>query len=372
MNYASKLWHQIEMDPPSYEWAAKISIFIQNQLVNPLSERDSFTRWKLCENEVHSGFSSAMVVGPQKTIVSTCTVTPKLLWHDGRVHLWGEIGDTFTDSGYIRNGMFGALVAANVSRAQAANFKIVYGLPNDQSLPGYVNKLGFEIKNNLVLDSYFLPVSIKVTMRTRLGKIPIIRDLLCNKSVIRFSRKISLILLKIPKPKYDDVQIQQVDTFGSEFDDLWMKVRMVIPNAQVRDARYLNWRFSKSPFKFVVFKAKRDGKLLGYIATLTLQSKDNNGLIHTMLLDWLYDPVSESSTSKKLLFAAMHHAFEQDADIISSVSSRVSPMPLPFSLGKFIRRKREMPVIIYGNDEGRKLIDDLSAWHFTLSDTDSF
>ena len=391
-------WRLVAMDPPTIEQAAEISHYLQGQLPGDrLAERDGMTRWKLCDNETYPGFVSAMVVGSSDRIVSLCTVTPKRLWRNGIEQPWAEIGDTFTDVAYLRKGillprarsaqhrspltdaayprkgMFESLVNASRSRAQAAGFRVIYGLPNDKSLPGYVKKLDFFVKEYLHLVKHVALLSTRsLGARTGASRVPALRGVLCNPFVVESSRRLAKLALILVSLGHREILLEKVQAFGPEFDDLWQRVRARLPNAQVRDARYLAWRYSKNPFPFVVFAARKGGELLGYVATLILRHKGENGFSHAILLDWIYDSVPGSSTPRALLFAAIRHAFEQEADVISAVISRASPLPLPFSSAAFIRRTTEMPVIFHGNDEGREILADPSPWHFTLSDTDSF
>jgi GNAT superfamily N-acetyltransferase len=361
------------MSPPAPEWADKISSFLQRQAPSSFQEKYGITRWKLCENEAGLGVASVMAIDAGNTIVSTCTVTPKRFWRNGVEQPWAEIGDTFTNSDYQRKGMFGALVNASRSRAQSAGFKLVYGLPNNQSLPGYVSKLDFIIKQDLVLNDFYAVISTKaIGLRTRVSRIPLLKKVLCAPTLVVASRQLTKMVLFLMAPKRSQIRIEKQSTFGPEFDCLWQKVRPGLVNAQVRDARYLTWRYGKNPFAFVVFAARRGSELLGYVATLTLHHEGNKALSHTILLDWLYDPASGDGICKALLFAAIDHAFIEGADVISAVACRSSSLPLPFGRAGFFRRPRDTPVIFHNNEAGREVLGDPSPWHFTLSDTDSF
>ena len=391
-------WRLVEMDPPTIEQATEISRYLQGQLPgNRLVERDGMTKWKLCDNEAHPGIASAIVAGPTGRFVSMCTVTPKRLWRNGIEQPWAEIGDTFTDVAYLRKhkvtlrarsephqspmndvvyprkGPFETLVNASRSRAQAAEIGIIYGLPNDKSLPGYVKKLDFFVKEDLILENYVAILSTRsLGVRSSASRIPVLRSLLCNPFVVRSSRRLAKLVLSFVSTQRREIVIEKVQSFGPEFDSLWQRVREKLPNAQVRDARYLAWRYNKNPFSFDVFTAKKEDELLGYLVMLTVHHDGDNAFSHSILIDWLYDTGSVSSSPKALLSAAIRHAIEQEADVISAVISRGSPLLLPFSSIGFIRRKRKMPVIFNGNHEGRSILTDPSPWHFTLSDTDSF
>jgi hypothetical protein len=397
MNNNDTTWRLVAMDPPTIEKAAEISRYLQGQLPgNRFAERDGMTQWKLCDNETHPGFASAMVVGATDTIVSMCTVTPKRLWRNGMEQPWAEIGDTFTDVAYLRKskllsparsalhqspstdrayprkGMFESLVDASRSRAQAAGFRIVYGLPNEKSLPGYVKKLGFIVKEDLILEKYVVLLSTRsLGLRTRASRIPVLKGVLCNPFIVEGSRKLAKLALFLVSFRHREILLEKVQFFGPEFDGLWERIRAKLPNAQVRDSRYLTWRYNKSPFSFDVLAARMGGQLLGYVATLTLHHEGENAFIHTILVDWLFDPDSRA-TREALLSGVVDYAFTKKADVVSAVVCRTSQLKLPFGRLGFVHRSVEMPVIVHSNEEGRELLADPSPWHFTLSDTDAF
>ena len=102
-----------------------------------------FFQWKIIDNYVKQGIINLIKDGNR--IVSTTSITPKLLIYKGDFVNAAEIGDTFTHYDYLRQGMFAVLV--NQSRQDAENLGInfVYGTPNDLSLPGYQKKANFNI-----------------------------------------------------------------------------------------------------------------------------------------------------------------------------------------------------------------------------------
>lgn len=366
-------WKQITMNPPTPDWSDNISSFLQRQSPSIFQEKCRLTRWKLIENEAGLGFASLMVTENGNSLVSTCTVTPKRLWRNGEVMPWAEIGDTFTDSEYQRKGMFGALVNSCRLSAEKAGFNLIYGLPNNQSLPGYVSKLDFNIKQDLVLKDYYAVISTKaIGLRTWANRVPLFKRILCAPILVTFSRKLTKLFYSLLSTKKSQVSIEKLNTFGSEFDSLWQNIRPTLANAQVRDSRYLNWRYCMNPFPFVIFAAKNGGELVGYVVTLTIHHDGEKGLSHTILIDWLYDLKMGNNIQKSLLFAAVNHATQEGVDVISALQCEDSPLPLPFNTYGFVSKMHDAPVIFHNNKIGRDVLADRTPWHFTLSDTDSF
>jgi hypothetical protein len=157
-----------------------------------------------------------------------------------------------------------------------------------------------------------------------------------------------------------------------EFDALWQRARLALPNAQVRDSRYLVWRYCQSPLPFKVLVARLEGKVVGYAITLTIRHLGENAFSHTVLLDWLYDKSDLKETCSALLSAAMKLAIAEKADGLSAIASTTDVLQLPFARFGFIRQNREMSIVLHSNKAGQAILDDSSPWHFTLSDTDAF
>ncbi|MES2963272.1 MAG: GNAT family N-acetyltransferase, partial [Bdellovibrionota bacterium] len=82
--------------------------------------------WKIWRNPNRPGFVNAIRV--ESKIVSTTSLTPKKLWFDGRPIIGAEIGDTYTDPGHLRKGMFAQLINRTRADAHEAGLEYVYGL----------------------------------------------------------------------------------------------------------------------------------------------------------------------------------------------------------------------------------------------------
>lgn len=362
------------MDPPSPERANDVSRFLQEQLPGHRHpEKDQITRWKLLDNPVRTGFATAMVVEPSERIVSLCTVTPKRLWRGGIEQPCGEIGDTFTDAPYLRKGMFAACVNGSRMRAEQAGLGVIYGMPNDQSLPGYIKKLGFAVKSDLSFATHYALLSTRpLAARTKIASVSALRAVFSHPLVANGARAIAGSILSAVSSRQHGLKIDVERAFGADFDALWERTRSRLPIALIRDARQLSWRFGQSPFDFVVLGARRNGELVGYICTLTVRHGDEGPFVHTLLVDWLYDDVLAPGVGAALLSAALSQAVAERADLVSATVSTNSPIPLPFGRLGFIRCPREMPMIVYQNDDGNALLSERGGWHFTLSDTDAF
>lgn len=372
-------WHMVMWDPPDIPQSNKLAKFIRSQQDKPENypiEKDPIFDWKLRQNHVHAGFSSAMMINNIEKIVSLCTVTPRQLWYGNEVIPWAEIGDTFTDKEWVRKGMFGKLVNETRERAQEAGFNIIYGMPNEQSTPGYINKLNFRVKNNISLRNYTLILSsrtiawwLKKRKNVSSWWFKIGLSFLENPRCDAIYRKLALMFL--PNLIAGNVVIREEQFFGPEYDELWKRTRDSIPAAQVRDAKYLNWRFKKNPFPFRILAAVKENKLEGYIVTL-MQDRTEDELSRMYIIDWFFPPGESHSIGRILLCSAVNLALTHNACLITALASQHSNVSLPWGQFRFAQRPYIKPLIIHGNSPGVELVESTTPLHFTLGDTDAF
>ena len=76
-------------------------------------------------------------------IVGTAANTPKRMVVAQKDTRGAEVGETFTDPGFQRQGIFSHLVTMNLERAEQDGTELIYGLPNEIALLGWEGRLGF-------------------------------------------------------------------------------------------------------------------------------------------------------------------------------------------------------------------------------------
>src|SRR4030095_10457568 len=67
----------------------------------------------------------------------------------GNVYLTAQSGDTMTHPNHRGKGLFVKLAKMTYELAKENGIKFVFGFPNDNSLPGFVKKLGWKCDENL-------------------------------------------------------------------------------------------------------------------------------------------------------------------------------------------------------------------------------
>jgi hypothetical protein len=323
-------------------------------------------------NPYHGGFASATVTDESRRIVSLCTVTPKRYWVFDREVAVGEIGDTFTHPDYQRKGLFSALVNASRSRAQQAGLSVIYGLPNDQSRPGYVGKLNFAIKEDVELVRYLVPLQVGLGASSRLRRLPgALRAALASPLAAGASRAVLGGVMSAGAALFArGFSCERVENPGEEFDDLWRRARRHLCFAQVRDAGYLRWRYQQNPFSFDLWAIREHGVLVGFAVTLTIRLGDGGELDHTLLLDWLYEQ-PRRDVARVLLHSVVREASRRGAALFSAMMPDREALPLPFA-PLALKVKHSLPIIIHKNEDGLRWLESRLPLHFTMSDTDSF
>ncbi|HEY9534061.1 MAG TPA: GNAT family N-acetyltransferase [Mucilaginibacter sp.] len=83
-------------------------------------------------------------------------VIPTLLWHEGKSILAAQSADTMTHPGYRGLGLFTRLANHTYALCKLEGVCLVFGFPNQNSLPGFMNKLNWH--STEVMERFEIPV----------------------------------------------------------------------------------------------------------------------------------------------------------------------------------------------------------------------
>jgi GNAT superfamily N-acetyltransferase len=89
-------------------------------------------------------------------------VFPVMMIIDGKRVLAAQSGDTMTAPKHQGKGLFTRLAKITYELAKAEGIELIFGFPNQNSYPGFKNKLGWAFTHNLILYKkrvYTLPVA---------------------------------------------------------------------------------------------------------------------------------------------------------------------------------------------------------------------
>lgn len=335
--------------------------------LNPTrSTNKEYYKWKISNNPYSSGyiyleFNEGIVTG-------STSITPKKIAVLGEELLGAEIGDTFTHSEYRRTGICSRVVKKCTEYAISVNANIIYGTPNDQSLPGYQMKLGYppcpyaKVKR---MYKYFHVKPLEKDFKRKFGG----KYLSIFLSHVYFYYLSIFSLMKQKNKSYDPLssEILPVLKFDEEVDGLWGSQRKDFIFFTIRDKNYLNWRFFLNPDDYTILIAKKNNTILGYIVLKI--SRNDDSCIGSICDFITYQ--DRNDVFKQLLSEAEKLFQNERVDFIQLLCSSNSPYFEPLcNFGYLIRRDR--PVIVYtGTDVGKQIYDTDKKWHFTLADADN-
>jgi GNAT superfamily N-acetyltransferase len=83
-------------------------------------------------------------------------VLPCFIEHGGRLTLAAQSADTMTHPAHRNKGLFVALAELTYNLCRTEGIRLVFGFPNQNSLPGFINKLGWEAVG--CLERFTIPV----------------------------------------------------------------------------------------------------------------------------------------------------------------------------------------------------------------------
>lgn len=166
----------------------------------------------------------------------------------------------------------------------------------------------------------------------------------------------------------DGTEINQINYFDQEVDDLWKRLSKKYEILIVRDQKYLNWRFLQSPFAYSIFVAEKQKSFLGYIV---LREVDKMDLHRGIIVDLFADP-EDRKTIDLLLDKAISYFTEKKVDFIE-YRGLLNRKEILNSLRKkfFLFKVFLNDFLIYVEDKemSSKLLD-YSSWFITANEPD--
>jgi hypothetical protein len=188
----------------------------------------------------------------------------------------------------------------------------------------------------------------------------------CGLSTV-LSRSLNPLLLMCPgnlsSRKGRKVHIQVPEYFGSEYDDLFMRVAKKSPVIGTRDAKFLTWRFLQSPLYKAPIIARLEGEnqLKGYAVV------DITGTT-ARILDWLVDGNGRSARS--LLGGIVNAVRRVGVNVLVLRATQTNPVLRDFrSFGFTACDARNSGIAVYADSFYAPVLSE-SNWFMTEADRD--
>jgi GNAT superfamily N-acetyltransferase len=269
--------------------------------------------------------------------------------------------DTMTHPDFRRQGIFKDLANKTYNQCKAEGIDIVFGFPNENSHPGFVNKLDwFDV---CLVPRVFKPLNIENTLKRR------IRKRVFLKLVINFARLYFLIFRRSPKPpKINGLKITKIKSFDDRFDDLWKRASKNYKIMVSRNSKYLNWRYVEIPHrKYAIFSAEKDGKIFGYIVLSCVEKEDFKG---GEIIDFFGD--LDGNILKNLLYKATEYFREKKVDSIYCWQPSNKLFKKIFKEYGFFHHSPTPPFIVRRNTSrfSKEYLINYDNWFITMGDSD--
>ena len=102
-------------------------------------------------------------------------------------------------------------------------------------------------------------------------------------------------------PSGEGIEILEVKAFSGEYDELWERARASYVAVVRRDARYLDWKYLRCPFRrYRVLEARTRGMLTGFVVTRT---EGEASFTRGVIAD-LFSAADDAATQNALIDAA--------------------------------------------------------------------
>jgi hypothetical protein len=111
-------------------------------------------------------------------------------------------------------------------------------------------------------------------------------------------------------------QIQFIRTkkIGDEFDEFWRNERKNIKLLNVRDSKFLNWRYLLNKKDFEVYKIIHKKEFSGFFVILELNDPSRPNFKNLWLVDWFYSQKNKVFFEKEILKVLKNHAQKRNID----------------------------------------------------------
>jgi len=340
----------------------KITEFRRSFPLSPLVrvEEPEYHRWKCDGNPAQPGYIWLVEDGGR--VVSTASMTPKRMKILDDEVLAAETGDTFTLPEYQGKGLFTSLVKNTTGEAVRKGIDFIYGLPNANSLPGYIERLSYGRITSPALYYLGRPLNIKKVLRQKIGY-RWLADVLSLPLEIISKGFFKLAAVGIGR---NDISVTQVTSFPEDIDRLWERVSSNYDVMLVRNRDYLEWRFVNSPGDYVIFVARGpEGETAGYLVARIADENDRR-------VGYIADFLSLEDNHiifKELFYSLLEVLGAKEVDIISTWAMKGS-----FYYKALVRLGflpwTKIPLICFKSELGNRILSKTYKWHFTFGDCD--
>ena len=235
-----------------------------------------------------------------KDIAAIYTYLPVILTCMGKIVNGMQSFDTLTDKRHRSKGLFIKLASKIEEEERMKNNELVYGFPNENSVHGFVKKLGF---------NYFgeVPILIKPF------RITYFLNKILKRKETDYSQSNCSILIPRPPGLKKNFEIKEIEEFDEKYNELYKSVVSQIPIGVNRNAEYMNWRYIAKPGEMYARYGLYENNRLSGVVVFALKYKHGGKIGY--LMEFLYHPENKQA-GKYLLKFCSQTLKKNNADLI--------------------------------------------------------
>ncbi|MDI6780761.1 MAG: hypothetical protein QME49_01415 [bacterium] len=288
--------------------------------------------------------------------VGVTVVTPRLVRVEGRDVVCWNCGDFSIDKKYRSLGVAVKLRKAARDGVNAGIVPFLYAHPNDRMLVVH-QRVGHPVMGQMVRYAKVIRLNKKI------------QEILKTKVVADVISGLGNPLLKLMGKEQWYRKGYTIDVgvnikYGEEFDAFFDKVINRYAVCVVRNAEYLNWRYSNSPlYEMITLSLRKKGKLCGYL----IYYKQEMDVVHVK--DVFYE---DDDAARHLIGVLISMLRRQGISTISLGLLGSNPFIEILRFFGFSQRVDISSVIVYPNPsfEYAETVKDAKNWFMMVGDRD--
>ncbi|MHA1327004.1 MAG: GNAT family N-acetyltransferase [Promethearchaeota archaeon] len=208
--------------------------------------------------------------------------------------------NTITNQKYRRRGLFIKLANKVYNEAKKMGYPLVYGFPNPLSINGFIKYLDWKI-----IDTFHYIGMI-------LNEKNVIYHYLNNKKLKYLFRCYLKLKSFLNRQKLNDyIEVQEINSFGEDFDIFNKKWISLHPFSFSRDNKFMKWRYSDPTTINKVFITK-DKEGINGILGLAISKEENLTIARILDLISLKNKLNQEA----LLIKALNYCKNEGVDLI--------------------------------------------------------
>jgi hypothetical protein len=292
--------------------------------------------WKISRNPFGPAAAYLRFRGESPAALCSITAKPVNAGLTGRA--LAELGDTHTHPSFQRQGHFGVLgrhVIEEYDRA-SGGAALLYGLPNDQALPGWTRHCGCEVFDRMaVRERWLMPAGRLVHYgRALSGRSP-------------------LELRAVTDPQHG----------ASVIDEIWRAAPQ--PTLILKDSAWWKWRYVDTVEPYRTHVAYEHGSVVGWCVARRSRSRVP-GRGHV----WICDVVATTPETEVRMLSALVTAAAGPLDTTIVWTQAGTALDDAAARLGFVTR-RDVPVFFAVNEPYRRLKAVAAPLRLSLGDTDN-